>query len=81
MTITTNPDITATARDAGRQVVHTVYVKGVPVATRRSASNRYRFAIARWHRPTGHTPYMTVERWSASPKCAGSSFAIRVTDI
>jgi hypothetical protein len=68
---------TATSRDAGRSVVHHVYVDGVIVATRRSATNRYRFAICRWvgsHDDGSRT--VVVDRWSRDSKCSSSSASV-----
>ena len=64
----------ADARPAGANVVHTVYVDGVPVATRRSA-HRYDFAHCRWVTQDGQRT-VVVDRWSRSPKCSGRCFAI-----
>jgi hypothetical protein len=76
--ISQNPRIVGKARDAGRNVVHTVEVDGRVVATRRSA-HRYGYAIGYWTRtPSGRT--VVVSRWSRSPQCTGSSFAIRIED-
>lgn len=78
--ISDNYRIVGKARDAGRNVVHTVEVDGEVVATRRSA-HRYSFAIAHWsrNRETGEARII-VERWSRNPKATGSSFAIRIVD-
>ena len=76
--ISNNPRIVGRARDAGRNVVHTVAVDGEVVATRRSA-HRYSFAIARWYGQHGDRRVI-VERWSRSPKSSGASFAIRIED-
>jgi hypothetical protein len=75
--------VTATSRDAGRQVVHTVDAGGVPVirATRRSATNRYRYAIVRWTTDTDGSRVVVVQRWSNSPKASGRDFAVAVEAI
>jgi hypothetical protein len=66
----------ATARHAGANIVHTVYVDGEVVGTRRSA-HRYLFAICRWVGKQG-TPERTVVvvRWSRSNKCSSGQFAL-----
>lgn len=68
----------ATARHAGRNVVHTVYgYDGEVVATRRSA-HRYEFAICRRIGFTDDgTARVVVDRWSRSSKCSSRQFAIR----
>lgn len=76
MSITNNPDIVGSAREAGAATVHTVSVKGEVVATRRSA-HRYPYAIAYWSRRNGEVT-LIVKRWSRSPKASGGSFAIRI---
>ena len=95
--MTIESQVTATARDAGRSIVHTVDAvdeHGLPVRvirpTRRSATNRYAYAIARWGKAadvvdgkivsTGER-IVIVERWSNSPKASGMSFAVRVQDV
>jgi hypothetical protein len=71
----------ADVRPAGSKFVHTVYVDGVPVATRRS-ERRYHFAIARWvgNREDG-TRTVVVDRWSSSSaRVKHGAFAIYVED-
>jgi hypothetical protein len=74
---------TATARDAGRNVVHHVYVNGEIVATRRSA-HRYHFAICKWvgSRDDGSRT-VVVKRWSRDSKCSRSAgeFAVYAESI
>jgi hypothetical protein len=74
----TDHTIAATAREAGRNIVHTVTLDGRVVGTRRSA-HRYHYAIAYWTRtPSGRT--IIVARWSRKPTASGSSFAIPIVD-
>lgn len=90
----THPNIIATARDAGRNVVHTVKSTDPAIEvvrpTRRSAG-RYRYAMVRYARrsnapqidgePGG--PYqriVIVQRWSNNAKTRGDEVAIRVVD-
>lgn len=79
--------VNATARDAGRNVVHTVvatHTDGTPAevvsATRRSA-HRYAYAICRWVRPRDGKPYVVVVRWSRNAKATGDTFAVPVTEV
>jgi hypothetical protein len=78
-------EIKATARDAGRSVVHTVTVDGEVVGTRRSA-RRYEYAIAEWvtvRRDRGDgwpERRVVVRRWSGKPDAYGSTFAVPVFD-
>jgi hypothetical protein len=71
--------VTATARDAGRNVVHTVSAEGhrVVAPTRRSA-HRYAYAICRWC-GGDYNSFVRVNRWSRSAKCSGEEFAVEVT--
>jgi hypothetical protein len=73
---------TATARDAGRNVVHHVYVNGEIVATRRSA-HRYRFAICKWITAHDGSRTVVVKRWSRDSKCSRSAreFAVYAESI
>lgn len=83
----TTRQVTATARDAGRNVVHTVtarYQDGTPApvyrATRRSA-HRYAYAIAHWATVDANgTRGVIVDRWSKNPKAGGGKFAVPVED-
>lgn len=74
----TNPAITAHARDAGRNVVHTVKMFDTVVGTRRSA-HRYAYAICRWATVDGERRPIVV-RWSRSAKSSGNDFAVAVHD-
>jgi len=78
--INTNPEITATAREAGRNVVHEVKLRGetVPYGTRRSA-HRYGYAICCWYRIEGESR-LVVKRWSRNAKCSGPDFAVPVEE-
>jgi hypothetical protein len=79
--MTTYRIATADARQAGANVVHTVYVDGRPVATRRS-QHRYRFAICHWAgRVDAGTRHLVVDRWSRSPKASGRAFAVEAVWI
>jgi hypothetical protein len=86
--------ITATARDAGRNVVHTVTTDNPDVeviaATRRSA-HRYRYAMVRYARRSNapqidgepgavYERIVIVQRWSRNPKTRGDEIAIPVVD-
>jgi hypothetical protein len=88
-------EITATARDAGRNVVHQVIVDGEVVGTRRS-NGRYAYAICEWvaeydktgdrwitrTRPDGTVVRrVVVRRWSKNAKATGSTFAVAVRSI
>ena len=94
--MTIESQVTATARDAGRNVVHTVaavHSDGSAVRvvrpTRRSA-HHYGYAICRWTTAadvvdgkvvrTGER-IVIVQRWSNSPKASGEDFAVRVQDV
>lgn len=74
---------TASAREAGANIVHHVYVDGEIVATRRSA-HRYDFAICRWvgSREDG-TRTVIVKRWSRNSKCSrmAGEFAVYAEKI
>lgn len=79
--------VMATARDAGRNVVHTVtarYADGRPApvyrGVRRSATNRYAFAICEWATDSNGDRAVFVSRWSKSPKAGGGKFAVAVED-
>lgn len=85
--MTIESQVTATARDAGRNVVHTVSAvrndgQAVKVYrdTRRSASTRYAYAICRWTTVNGER-VVIVDRWSKNAKATGASFAVRVQDV
>ena len=85
--MTIESQVTATARDAGRNVVHTVSAvrndgQAVKVYrdTRRSASTRYAYAICRWTTVDGERAVI-VDRWSKNAKATGASFAVRVQDV
>lgn len=72
-----NYRITGQARNAGRNVLHTVSLDGDVIAERRSA-HRYDYAICRWATVDGdHT--VIAQRWSRSPKCSSASFAVPLT--
>jgi hypothetical protein len=80
----TADDVTATAREAGRNVVHTVTVEGGSVVngTRRSA-HRYAYAICEWQRRSDFDEPATliVKRWSQSPKSGTGAFAVPVRSV
>ena len=79
---------TATARDAGCQVVHTVRDWYGDVAGTRRSAHRYHYAICRRvspRNPSTGVPelgraQLVVVRWSRSSKCSGSQFAVPVMD-
>lgn len=82
--MTTTTQVTATARDAGRNVVHTVAAvhadgTSAPVyrATRRS-NTRYAFAICRWATDVNGDRAVFVERWSKNARATGGTFAVAV---
>lgn len=67
--------VTASARQAGAQVVHTVYgYDGEIVGTRRS-QHRYHYAICRRNGSN-----VVVSRWSRNATCSGGYFAVEVVD-
>ena len=82
----------ATARDAGRNVVHTVTVVcydgiGNEVdryeaisGTRRSA-HRYSFAVCRWTTERDGRRNVVVVRWSRNAKATGATFAVPVHTV
>jgi len=71
---------TADARQAGANVLHTVYVNGEPVGTRRS-QHLYRFAICHWVNRGTPDATVIVDRWSRNPKASGRTFAVEVVFV
>ena len=85
--MTIESQVTATARDAGRNVVHTVtavrsdgQAATVYRPTRRSA-HHYAYAICRWITSVDGERAVVVDRWSNNAKATGASFAVRVQDV
>lgn len=73
-------NITATARDAGRNVVHTVTADVEVVAPTRRSAHRYAYAIVAI-RKRGTEPVVFVRRWSRSSKHASDEQAITVVEV
>lgn len=71
--------VTAQARDAGRNVVHTVTLDGKVIGTRRSA-HRYAYAICRWVTGVDGERTVIVARWSRNIRHSGRYFAVQIDD-
>jgi len=82
--MTTTKTVTATARQAGRNVLHTVLVNGSEVVGTRRSAGFYHYAICEWI-TTGYDDAgwpirrVVVRRWSKNPRASGATFAVPVS--